>query len=203
MVETLFAKIIEFENYKFWYFNTTQPRLETFFSFHIDHFSQKLVYKIMDLTHSHGFSCASPIFKNENDLSGQVVFCIGARLPSKKSLNKYLLKLHNCLKDISNFNKNFSKQLDFSIVDLSMFDDVDFSRFDLLTFATVRDQYYNGSWDEFYNDMINNNKNDEAKIIDQCRKFEKENGKDIALVSNQLDIVFSFVEEATADGAQQ
>lgn len=199
--QTISARLVEIGDFKAWYFDTKSPRLESVFSFPRDHFSQKLVYSVMNIAHKHGFACAAPVFGNESN-PDQVIFCLGAELPSSKSIRKYSAKIGSCLADIARFSEDFSKQLDFSIVDLSMFGGVDFDYFDPLMLATVRDQHYDGLWEKFHKDMMEDDREEDADLITRCKVFEDKNGKDIALVSAQLDETLSMVEDALAGGEQ-
>jgi hypothetical protein len=192
-MEKIFAKLITIKEYKAWFFDLKPPRLESAYPFHIDNFSKKLVYKLMDITHKHGFSCSSPIFGDKNHPK-EVVFSIGSMLPSTRSLKKYSSKMYECLSDITKFNNELNKQVDFSVIDLSMFTDIDLEYFDPLILATIKDEKYMGSWDLYYEDMIKINPQT-AELIYRCVDFEKTNNKDITLVSNQLDQSLLIVEE--------
>ena len=188
------AKLIEIEEFKAWVFDIKPPRMESAYAFNIMNYSQKMIFKMMGITHKHGFSCSAPMF-GDKEHENEVVFSIGCVLPSKKSLNKYSKRMYECLKDIAKFDKELKRQNDFSVVDLSMFTDLDLEYFDPQIFSSIRDETYNGSWDLFYDDMIKNENNASAQIIVKCVQFEEVNDKDIALVGNQLDQALSIVEE--------
>jgi hypothetical protein len=144
--------------------------------------SQKLVFQMMDISWRHGFGCSAPQFEDEGDL----VFSIGAILPSSRSLRRYAAKLRSCLDEVADFSAEFARQLDFSTLDISMFGDLDPTGLDLSLIAAVRDQQYNGSWDRFLRAMREKGRKEEATVVEKCRDFEQINKKDIGLIGNKL-----------------
>lgn len=192
MTSIIPATILDIGEFKAFYFNARPPRLEAAVGFDADHFSQKLVFQLMDITHRHGFACASPKFGAGED-EGKLVFCIGTSLPSSRSLRRYSAKLHSCLKEISAFHEDFIQQMDFSRLDISMFNGT--IPFDPSLLAAVRDQHYGGSWDAFRKDMVDEERSVEAEIVARCQQFEKANSKDIGLVGQQLEHTLSMLEE--------
>jgi len=188
MEKTISANLVDIgPKYKAWYFESSPPRLEVAITFDADNYSRKLLFRLMDITHSHGFACAAPRFVEDAEGEQQMLFSIGTNLPSSRSLKKYSKKLCACLDDVFAFNDEFVRQLDFSLLDMSMFDGVDLYEFDPMTMATIRDQHYSGSWDEFRQDMLDDDRKDDAELIDRCEKFEKVNEKDMALVGAHLE----------------
>lgn len=183
--------LIEVGKFKAWVFNIKPMRMESAYGFNIKDFSSKLVYTLMDITHKHGFSCSGPLFEKK-----EVIFSIGAVLPSKRSINKYSNKLNECLNDIAYFDKNLRKQIDFTFIDLSMFKGINFEYFDPVLFAKLRDEFYQGSWKSFQQALIESGRKDEAELIKKCEEFELKNNKDIALVGKQLDDIISLVESS-------
>jgi len=85
------------------------------------------------------------------------------------------------------------KQMDFSKLDLSMFNGS--VPFDPSLLAAVRDQHYGGSWDAFKKDMMDEERPTEAEIVARCQQFEQANSKDIGLVGQQLESTLSMLEE--------
>lgn len=176
------AQIIEVGRFQAFYFGSTPPRLEAAVVFDSQTMSQKLVFQMMDISWRHGFGCSAPQFEDERDL----VFSIGAVLPSPRSLRRYTAKLQTCLEEVADFSADFARQLDFSRLDISMFSDIDPTTLDLSLIAAVRDQQYNGSWDRFLRAMREKGRKDEAHVVEKCRDFEQINKKDIGLVGNKL-----------------
>lgn len=184
-------EVISMEGFKFLYVKDDPPRLEAKIIFNKDHISQRLIFKLMNITHTHGFGCSAPIFSNIEDPS--MTFVIGTILPSVRQKQKYITRLIACLIDIHEFTKQFINQLDFSRLDLTMFNGIDLGHFYPEQFAAIRDQHYGGSWDKFYNAMRSEKRFNEAEVIKKCHKFEQINKKDIGLVGHKLTYVLSML----------
>jgi len=193
MPSIISATTVNIGEFKAFYFNSRPPRLEAAVGFDMDHLSQKLVFQLMDITHRHGFACAAPKLGTSGNDEDKFVFCIGAVLPSSRSLKRYSKKLHACLVEVSAFHDDFMRQMDFSRLDVSMFNG--FAPFDIPLLAAVRDQHYGGSWDAFKKDMVNEQRDVEAEIVARCQAFEKINSKDIGLVGQQLENTLSMLED--------
>jgi hypothetical protein len=148
---------------------------------------------MMDITHAHGFGCSAPMFKDLEDLS--MTFVIGTFLPSIRSKNKYVNQLLGCLFDIREFSILFLKQLDFNLLDLSMFEGVDLNVFYPEQLAAVRDQHYGGSWEVFKKAMQMEQRLEEVEIIQKCQEFEGINKKDIGLVGHKLNYILNMLDE--------
>lgn len=183
-------QLIETDTFRAFFF-PKPPRLEAAVAFDADHFSQKLVFRVMDITHKHGFACSAPQF-GRGESEGKLVFCVGIPLASKRSLPKALSRMGGCLAELAEFHAEFLRQMDFSRLDLSMFQGSP-EDLDPAFMATVRDQHYGGSWDAFRDDMVSENRREEAEIVERCRLFEKANGKDIAFVGDQLEYMLSMI----------
>lgn len=190
------AKMIDVGKFSALYFGSKPPRLETAVTFDNQMLSQKLIFLIMDITWKHGFGCSAPRFKEEGDL----IFSIGTILPSVKSLPKYTNKLEACLIEVADFSIDFTKQFDFSHIDISMFADLDPNIFDLALIAAVRDQQYKGSWDDFSQNMKNKGRLEEVEVIEKCKEFEKINNKDIGLISSKLSDLLNTVSNSDVFG---
>jgi hypothetical protein len=188
-METDNIDIIELENFKILHIKSKPQRIEAKVVFDRDNISQKLIFTLMDIAHIHGFGCSAPMFKDLKDPS--MTFLIGTILPSSRSLNKYLRKIHMCLCSIAEFAQEFSKQLDFSQLDLTMFSNM--GKFYPEQFAAIRDQHYGGSWKMFHDNMVMENRNDEAKIVECCVRFEEINQKDIGLIGHKLSYILDIV----------
>ena len=159
-------------------------RIETKVVFDREDISQKLIFILMDITHTHGLGCSAPKFGEQDDPS--MTFIIGTTLPNKSALKKYSQIIYNCLIDICDFAEDFNRQLDFSLLDLTMFKDVDPYGFYPEQLAAIRDQLFNGSWALFKKSLIAEKRKMEADIIEKCKKFEKINKKDIGLIGHKL-----------------
>jgi len=182
--------IIELESFIVLHIKSKPHRIEAKVVFDRDNISQKLIFTLMDIAHIHGFGCSAPTFQGSEDSS--MTFLVGTILPSSRSLNKYLKRIHSCLYSIAEFSKEFSRQLDFSQLDLTMFSDLDI-KFHPEQLAAIRDQHYSGSWKMFHDNMVSESRSEEADLINRCVKFEQANEKDLGFVgyklSNMLDMI--------------
>ncbi len=195
MEQKIDIEIIEVEQFEIIHIASNPPRIESKVTFDRDNISQKLIFTLMEISHNHGFGCSPPNF-NDSDES-VMTFLIGTILPTKKSVNKYVKKLYNCLLDIVEFSNKFEDQLNFSSLDLSMFVGMDIEEFSPEQIAAVRDQNYGGSWESFYKDLVKKGKDLEADVINCCIKFEKINNKDIGLVGHQLSYLIQLIDDAS------
>ena len=177
-------KIIELGQFSILHILSDPERIETKVVFDRDNISQKLIFILMDIAHNHGLGCSAPQFNNIDDPS--MTFVIGTILPNKKSIKKYSQMIYNCLIDVCDFAEDFNRQLDFSILDLSMFSGMDPYSFYPEQLAAIRDQLFNGSWVTFKKSLITEHKKEDADLIDRCKKFEKINKKDIGFVGHKL-----------------
>jgi len=192
MPEIISAQIISIGRFRAFFFGSVPPRLEAAVVFDGQTLSQKLVFQMMDISWRHGFGCSAPQFEEKGDM----VFSIGANLPSRRSLRRYASRLGACLEEVSDFSAEFARQLDFSKLDVSMFGDLDPAALDLSFIAAVRDQQYNGDWDRFLRAMRDTDRQEEAHVIERCRVFENTNGKDIGLVGGKLLDLLAILSEA-------
>ena len=186
-------EVLEFDELKILHILSKPPRIEAKIVFERDNISQKLIFTLMDISHTHGFGCSPPMFNGPDDPS--MVFLIGTVLPTKRSLNKYVVKLRNCLEEVKDFYDSFSKQLDFSKLDVTMFGEVDLHEFFPQELAAVRDQHYNGSWEDFHNAMVEQGKTEEAEVVTKCVAFEEANDKDLGLIGHKLGYMLIMLEE--------
>ena len=191
------AQIIDIGRFKAFYFGSAPPRIEAAVVFDGQTLSQKLVFQLMDISWRHGFGCSAPQFEDKGDL----VFSIGTTLPSSRFLRKYATKLNKCLEELADFSADFARQLDFSTLDVSMFEGLDPAGLDLSLIAAVRDQQYSGSWEAFRRAMKESGREEEAVVVERCHEFEKINGKDIGLIGNKLLDTLEMV--SSGEGAHQ
>lgn len=185
--------VIDVNDFKILHVCSDPPRIEAKIIFDRDHISQKLIFTLMEISHAHGFGCSPPNFKGPYDPG--MTFLVGSILPSssKRSLTIYTKRIEGCLLEIRNFASSFSKQLDFSILDISMFSDIELEGFDPEHLAALKDQNYSGSWKFFHKSMIKENRKDEADIVQRCMKFEELNAKDIGLVGHKLGYILHML----------
>lgn len=191
------AQIIDVGRFKALYFGSAPPRLEAAVAFDGNMISQKLVFQMMDISWRHGFGCAAPQFED----AGEMVFSIGTLLPSSRSLPRYVAKLNKCLEEMADFSADFARQLDFSTLDVSMFEGLDPVDLDLSLIAAVRDQQFGGNWEAFQRAMKEDGRDEEVQVIERCQMFEQINGKDIGLVGNKLLDTLAMVSDG--EGAHQ
>jgi hypothetical protein len=194
MSKLISAQTIDIGRFRALYFGSMPPRLEAAVVFDGHTLSQKLVFQMMDISWRHGFGCSAPQFEDEGDL----VFSIGTILPSSRSLRRCASRLRACLEEIEDFSADFARQLDFSTLDISMFSGLDPVGLDPSFMAAVRDQRYDGSWDRFLRAMLDKGRQEEARMVERCRDFERTNGKDLGLVGNKLLDVLAAVSGVAA-----
>lgn len=186
-------EIIELEDFSVIHILSKPPRIETQVVFSRDSISQKLLFKMMEITHEHGFSCSPPYFESPDD--SIMSFYVGTIMPTSRSINKYLDRIKNCLIDVRKFADDFNRQLDFSVVDLSMFSDFNIQEFYPEKLAAIRDQNFGGSWKALHKYLKNLGKLIEADFVKSCQEFEKANKKDIGLVGHKLrDLIYELDE---------
>jgi hypothetical protein len=195
MVKGMKVELIELENgFKVIYISSKPPRIEAKVIFDRDDISQKLIFTLMDVSHKHGFGCSPPKFGGIDDAN--MTFLIGTVLPSARARDKYLKRIHACLYEVAEFTQDFMRQLDFSRLDLSMFNNfsVEIEIYPE-QLAALRDQLYNGSWRDFRDAMTREGRDDMADVALRCMKFEKNNSKDIGLVGHKLGFILNMLGE--------
>jgi len=188
-------ELIDSDNFKILHVCSSPPRLEAKIIFDRDHISQKLIFTLMEISHEHGFGCSPPHFKGPDDTG--MTFLIGGVLPSKNSVNKYVKRIQRCLTEIRDFANDFSKQIDFSRLDISMFGGIDLDEFYPEHLAALKDQSYDGSWTNFYDALIEEERKDEAEIVQRCIQFEAVNSKDIGFVGHKLSYMLHMLDQVT------
>jgi len=186
-------ELLDVDDFKVLLIHSRPPRLEAKVIFDRDHISQKLIFTLMEITHAHGFGCSAPQFNGSNDPS--MTFLIGNIIPNKRHFKRYLERIKECLTAVKGFAHDFSRQLDFTTLDISMFNDLDLSGFYPEHLAALRDQHYDGSWKKFYKAMASENRQDEAELVRCCMEFEKVNSKDIGLVGHKLGFMLHMLDQ--------
>lgn len=197
MEPELDIELIKVEEFVILHVFSNPQRIESKIVFDRDNISQKLIFTIMDISHQHGFGCSSPHFNGPDDPT--MTFLVGTNLPTKKSVNKYVKRMYACLLDIKDFSTDFNKQLDFSQLDLTMFSDMNPMDFYPEQIAAMRDQHFGGSWGEFKQALLSENKETELDVVDRCVKFEKINKKDIGLVGHKLNYIIDMLGETNSE----
>lgn len=182
-------KYINSGGFKIKHILSNPEKIESKLVFDRNDISQKLIFILMEITYKYGFSCSKPYFDNN-----WMYFFVGTILPTNKSLNKYIIKLTKCLEEIEKFARKFAKQLDFSRIDISMFNDINLEEFYPERLVAIKDQQFNGSWGKFYSDLIKNDRKEDAKLINKCSKFEKINKKDLGLVGHKLNYIIFLLD---------
>ena len=191
------VEIIKIDDFEILHILSNPNRIEGKVILKRDDISQKLIFTLMELTHAHGFGCSPPIFQGPD--RPEMIFLVGTDLPTKRSLNKYKGKMHECLLDINSFIESFRKQVNFDIVDLSMFSNIDMKKYYSEQMAATRDQYFNGSWEQYYDSLVDGNKLEEAEMVEKCVKFEEANEKDIGFVGYKLDNMLRMLSEMKSE----
>lgn len=188
MDEMLKTDTLQLDKYTVYYIHSKPKRLEAKLIFERDHISQRLIFSLMNIAYRHGFAFSPPFFKCPEDLV--MTFLIGMAVSSSKALPAQLKRFKVCLDDLDVFAQDFLKQLDFSTLDISMFEGVEVG--DVERIAAIRDQYYNGSWDSFYDILKNTGYKEAAEITLRLKKFEEVNNKNVGLVGHKLN---SFLDD--------
>jgi len=188
---TNIPEIIKIDDFEVLFFNNSPPRLEAKIQFDRSHVSQKLIFKMMSITHLHGIGCSEPVFGRKED--GTMNFFVGIVVSSRKNITKHLQRMKGCLIDIFIFLSEFRRQLDFSTIDLSMFDGIVMG--DVEKVAAVRDQVYRGSWKDFIEALSLEGYNEAADVAFRLEKFEQVNNKDLGYVGFKLNLLLDSLFE--------
>jgi len=194
------VKIIELGEFQALLVKSRPARLETKVVFSRDDISQKLVFMMMDISHKYGFGCSSPKFNLPDKDS--MTLLVGTILSNQRSIDQHLARLYACLQEISEFMQDFQQQLNFDCLDLSMFDGVDVEDIYPEQLAALRDQNHDGSWQSFYDFLIQEGKRIEADIVERCVRFEQINNKDVGLVGHKLDYVLQMLNKLPSTSAK-
>lgn len=177
------------EEFAFQLIDTKNPRIEAQVLLGKENLILKLLYKLMEISHLHGFGCSAPFFyENGNSVS----LFIGTTIETRDNFDFYSQKLLACIREVKKFIDFFSNQINFSNIDISMFSDLDLNYFYPEQLATIRDQNYNGSWNDFIKDIEDNSEFD-TEVIKKCVEFEQVNNKDLGFVAIKLiDLLMSL-----------
>jgi hypothetical protein len=177
------------EEFTFQFIDMKNPRIEAQLLLNKEDLVPKFLYKLMELSHLHGFGCSAPFFYESG---ASVSLFIGTKIEQKYDFDFYAQKLLICIREVKKFIEYFSNQINFSNVDISMFTDIDPNYFYPDQLATIRDQNYQGSWNGFIKDIENNTEYD-TQLIKKCIDFEKINNKDLGFVGLKLSsLLLSF-----------
>ena len=179
------VEILKLGDFEVLLVKTKPARLETKVVLLRDNISQKLIFSLINISHKHGFGCSSPKFglPDEDSMS----FLIGTIISNQRSINRYLIRFYECLEEVTEFVEEFSQQLNFDRLDLSMFEGMSIEDIYPEQLAAIRDQNYGGSWESFYDKLIDQGKTIEADVVARCVQFEEVNDKDVGLVGHKLD----------------
>jgi hypothetical protein len=188
------AKIIDIGSFKAFYFESNPPRIESAVSFNSQLLGQKMIFQMMDISWRHGLGCSAPQF----DEQGNVIFAIGTVLPTKTSLNKFKIKLRDCLEEITNFANEFARQLDFTVIDVSMFVNINPDILDFSYIAAVRDQKYGGNWNRFLKALNKTGNEEDVDIVKRCKEFEEINKRDIGLVGSKVLDLLAIMDSSSS-----
>lgn len=189
MKKEIKPEILELENFKVIFFNSNPPRMEAKIEFDKNHFSQKLIFTLMDIAFSFGVGCSKPFFGEKEE--DAMFFLLRIFVNSKRNMKAQKERMNACLLEILDFSKEFAAQMDFSKIDLSMFDGS--VEGDVEKLSLIRDQIYKGSWDEFYNVMEREGYEDAAKMVIMLKKFEEKNQKNVGFVGHKLNYLLASI----------
>ena len=167
------------------------PEIRAEILFEREHLSQKLLFSLMSITYEHGLSCSPPQFQGVSE--EKLFFSISLTLSSTRIYKKGLEKMHACLLDITEFSKDFLKQLNFDNLDISMFEPEDIDVLFPEQLASLRDQQYEGSWTKMYEELKHFQQEEDAKLIKKCMEFETKNNKDLGFVGYKLNYFLELI----------
>jgi hypothetical protein len=159
-------------------------QLEAYVIFNRQVISQRLIFLIMEMTFKYGISCSNPKFSNASDT---MCFKLSSPIYHSATLKRIQINFENCIREIKDFQKDLQRQLDFSKLDLTIFQGVDTSLFYAEHFSAVVNQYYSGDWNSYLNDMISQGRDMEAQFIEICMAVEQQCNVDIGLVGHALN----------------
>ena len=183
------------EKFDIMFIQSVPPRIEAKLEFDKNHISQKLIFTLMQISHFHGFGCSPPFFGETK--SQTMSFLIGTIVPSRRAIKRHLERMHSCLIDLFNFVEMFNRQLDFSTLDLSMLDGIYVG--DVERIAAVRDQHYDGSWEQLRDSLKEDGFPEAAEVAMRLMMFEEANGKDIGLIGFKLNFVLDSLYSKIAE----
>jgi hypothetical protein len=189
MTSKIKIETIQLGKYNVMLVNSSPPRIEAKLEFDKQHASKKLFFSLMEISHHHGFGCSPPFFGGKEN--PEMSFLIGTVVSSKRTIAKLLNRLHACLEEMVSFSEVFISQLDFSNLDLSMFDGCLVG--DVEKIISLKDQYYGGSWQELEEDLLEGGQEEVVKMVVALQKFEKVNKKDLGLVSHKLEHILDLL----------
>lgn len=180
-------EILKLDDFEVMFFDSIPPRVEAKIEFSKTHISQKLIFTLMDIAYSFGIGCSSPDFCDEED-DETVFFLLSMIINSKKHMKNQLKNMNKCLLEVLAFAQDLNSHMDFSNVDLSMFDNVDPDTLgDIERLSTIRDQNYGGSWDVFHEVLSTEGLDDVAEMVFRLKQFEEINNKDVGFVGLKLN----------------
>lgn len=200
MVNEIKIDTIQLDKFEVMLINSSPPRIEAKLEFDKQHAFQKLFFSLMSISHNHGFGCSAPFFGEKEEKS--MSFLIGTVVSSKRSVAKVLKRLHACLVEIVSFSEAFISQLDFSKIDLSMFEG--FFIADVEKIVSLKDQFYGGSWQELKDSLEKDGLADAIGTISALEEFERVNEKDLGLVAHKLSSILQtmFYREEDLSGTK-
>lgn len=191
MKKELKMEILKLDDFEVMFFNSTPPRIEAKIEFDKNHISQKLIFTLMDITYSFGIGCSPPNFGDTDD--DTVFFLLGMFVNSKKYKQNQLKRMNECLLKIVDFAEELNDQVDFSNINISMFDGSIIG--DVERLSIIRDQSYQGSWDNFYKVLVEDGYEDAAEMILMLKEFEEVNNKNVGFVGHKLSYLLSTLLE--------
>ncbi len=200
MVNEIKIDTIQLDKFEVMLISSSPPRIEAKLEFDKQYAFQKLFFSLMAISHNHGFGCSPPFFGGKEEQS--MSFLIGTVVSSKRSIAKVLKRLHACLVEIVSFSESFVSQLDFSNVDLSMFED--FFIADVEKIVSLKEQFYGGSWQELKDSLEEDGLTDAVVTISALEEFERVNEKDLGFVAHKLSGILQsmFYREEDISGSK-
>jgi hypothetical protein len=184
------VELIKSGNFTITCIHSNPIRVEAKIVFNLEHLSYKLLFNLMEIAHKHGFGCSSPTFNSQTDQT--MYFLIGTIASSIRSVKPCVSRLEECLEEISAFSLYFLQQLDFSNVDMSMFDGVVIG--DVEKMVMIKDIYYNGSWDLLISSLKLGRFAEAAVSAAVLRKFEEVNNKDLSFAAIKVNGVLDYLD---------
>lgn len=146
--------------------------------------SAKLIRNLMNLCFNFGIGLTSPMLFQEN--KEDMMFLLKDIIPGTQYAKKNYGHIKKCVSTIKSYLDEVEKQMDFVILDVSMFSEFDVFKISFDSIVNKRDNRYNGSWQNYLIDLQNTGKTGQIKLIEKCIEFEQKNQTDLGIVSGQI-----------------
>jgi hypothetical protein len=142
-------------------------------------FNQNVLFAIMNTCFNHRVLCSIPDFKDIEDKFLFLKLYMVKMRKKPKRISAFLTDIIQSLNDISG-------QFNFENVDLSMCVGIDLNTFVPEYLTAIKDQYFNGSWPLFLDDLKTKGNINQADVVKKLILFEEKNNKNLSICSGLL-----------------